>query len=191
MGGNLEGVRAASLSYFGKEPAALDLAESALLVALPQSPVKQRPDRHALARQPGPRQGAGAHGGGRRDQRRRRRHGACAKACRSLRQPMPLSAPHLAQRLVLDDKSPRIVTHPRCRHCRRAAERLAAQERAYFDDGAELALVVVENQKPQCARLCRRHRLLGQASGQVDLAAAPARPARRSSPSSMAWPSTI
>ena len=49
MGGNLEGVRAAALSYFGKEPASLDLAESALLVALPQSPVKQRPDRHAQA----------------------------------------------------------------------------------------------------------------------------------------------
>ena len=47
MGGNLEGVRAASLAYFGKEPAALDLAESALLVALPQSPARVRPDRHA------------------------------------------------------------------------------------------------------------------------------------------------
>src|SRR5690606_2394806 len=33
MGGNLEGVRAASLSYFGKEPASLTLAQSALLVA--------------------------------------------------------------------------------------------------------------------------------------------------------------
>src|SRR5205807_6359329 len=46
MGGNLEGVRAASISYFGKSPSQIDLAEAALLVALPQSPVKQRPDRH-------------------------------------------------------------------------------------------------------------------------------------------------
>jgi penicillin-binding protein 1C len=37
-GGNLEGVRAASLAYFGKEPRKLSLAEAALLVALPQSP---------------------------------------------------------------------------------------------------------------------------------------------------------
>jgi penicillin-binding protein 1C len=47
-GGNLEGIRAASLAYFGKEPRRLNLAESALLVALPQSPEQRRPDR-ALA----------------------------------------------------------------------------------------------------------------------------------------------
>ena len=44
-GGNLEGVRAASLAYFGKEPKKLSLAEAALLVALPQSPEARRPDR--------------------------------------------------------------------------------------------------------------------------------------------------
>ncbi|MGV8935495.1 MAG: penicillin-binding protein 1C [Allorhizobium sp.] len=45
-GGNLEGVRAASLAYFGKEPRRLTVAESALLVALPQLPENRRPDRH-------------------------------------------------------------------------------------------------------------------------------------------------
>jgi penicillin-binding protein 1C len=44
-GGNLEGIRAASLSYFGKEPRKLSLPEAALLVALPQSPELRRPDR--------------------------------------------------------------------------------------------------------------------------------------------------
>lgn len=44
-GGNIEGVRAASLAYFGKEPARLTPAQSALLVALPQSPESRRPDR--------------------------------------------------------------------------------------------------------------------------------------------------
>jgi penicillin-binding protein 1C len=44
-GGNLEGIRAASLAYFGKEPRKLSLAEAALLVALPQSPELRRPDR--------------------------------------------------------------------------------------------------------------------------------------------------
>jgi len=45
FGGNLEGVRAASLAWFGKEPLRLTVAEAALLVALPQSPEARRPDR--------------------------------------------------------------------------------------------------------------------------------------------------
>src|SRR5271165_5313102 len=49
FGGNLEGVRAASLAYFGKEPLKLSIAEAALLVALPQSPEARRPDRFGEA----------------------------------------------------------------------------------------------------------------------------------------------
>lgn len=45
-GGNLEGTRAAAQAWFGKPPARLDPHEAALLVALPQSPVARRPDRH-------------------------------------------------------------------------------------------------------------------------------------------------
>lgn len=45
-GGNLEGVRAAALAYFGKEPRRLSLSEAALLVALPQLPERRRPDRN-------------------------------------------------------------------------------------------------------------------------------------------------
>ncbi|HWM80647.1 MAG TPA: penicillin-binding protein 1C [Pseudolabrys sp.] len=48
-GGNLEGVRAASLAYFGKEPRRLTVGEAALLVALPQSPESRRPDRSPAA----------------------------------------------------------------------------------------------------------------------------------------------
>ncbi|MCI5045938.1 MAG: penicillin-binding protein 1C [Aquisalinus sp.] len=44
-GGNLQGVRAASLAYFGKEPAHLTNAQQALLIALPQAPEARRPDR--------------------------------------------------------------------------------------------------------------------------------------------------
>lgn len=44
-GGNLEGVRAASLSWFGHEPETLTLGEQALLIALPQAPESRRPDR--------------------------------------------------------------------------------------------------------------------------------------------------
>ncbi len=49
FGGNLEGVRAASLAYFGKEPTRLTIAEAALMVALPQSPEARRPDRFPAA----------------------------------------------------------------------------------------------------------------------------------------------
>ena len=49
FGGNLEGVRAASLAYFGKEPRHLSLGEAALLVALPQAPEARRPERFPTA----------------------------------------------------------------------------------------------------------------------------------------------
>jgi penicillin-binding protein 1C len=49
FGGNIEGVRAASLTYFGKEPKHLSIGEAALLVALPQSPETRRPDRNSAA----------------------------------------------------------------------------------------------------------------------------------------------
>jgi penicillin-binding protein 1C len=48
-GGNIEGIRAAALAYFGKEPRRLSLGEAALLVALPQSPEGRRPDRSVEA----------------------------------------------------------------------------------------------------------------------------------------------
>ncbi len=48
-GGNLEGVRAASLIYFGREPEHLTPAERAMLIALPQAPEARRPDRHQKA----------------------------------------------------------------------------------------------------------------------------------------------
>lgn len=44
-GGNIEGLRAASLSYFDTEPRRLTPAQAALLVALPQAPEARRPDR--------------------------------------------------------------------------------------------------------------------------------------------------
>ncbi len=168
MGGNLEGVRAASLSYFGKEPANLDLAESALLVALPQSPVKQRPDRHARRALAG------------RDKVLRRMvdedvvsQGDAATAMKEgvpfARQPMPMGAPHLAQRLVLKHKAPHIVTTLDAT-IQGAAERLAKQERAYYDDGADISLVVVENKTRNIVAYVGGTDYWGK-SGQVDLAA--------------------
>ncbi|MHA6324521.1 penicillin-binding protein 1C [Roseivivax sp. CAU 1753] len=44
-GGNIEGIRAASLAWLGHTPQRLTPAEAAFLVALPQSPETRRPDR--------------------------------------------------------------------------------------------------------------------------------------------------
>ena len=46
-GGNLEGVRAGSLAWFGTSPRLLEPAQAALLVAIPRRPEALRPDRHA------------------------------------------------------------------------------------------------------------------------------------------------
>ena len=167
FGGNLEGVRAASLAYFGKDPSRLDLSEAALLVALPQSPARQRPDRHAIRAAKG------------RDKvlARMVQEGVVAAADAALarregvpfaRQAMPLAAPHLAQRLHNRFADTRIVTTLDAT-LQSAVERMAVQEVTYFGDRAALSIVVVEN---------RTHNVLAYlggvnywgAAGQVDLA---------------------
>jgi penicillin-binding protein 1C len=45
-GGNLEGVRAGSLAWFGTSPRLLGASQAALLVAIPRRPEALRPDRH-------------------------------------------------------------------------------------------------------------------------------------------------
>ncbi|WP_262692236.1 penicillin-binding protein 1C [Kordiimonas aestuarii] len=47
FGGNIEGIKAASDAYFGHDSTRLTPDEAALLVILPQSPTRFRPDRHA------------------------------------------------------------------------------------------------------------------------------------------------
>ena len=46
FGGPVEGVQAASFTYFGKSAKELSHAEAALLAVIPQSPTRLRPDRH-------------------------------------------------------------------------------------------------------------------------------------------------
>ena len=45
-GGNLEGVRAGSMAWFGTTPRNLDASQAALLAAIPRRPEAFRPDRH-------------------------------------------------------------------------------------------------------------------------------------------------
>jgi penicillin-binding protein 1C len=144
FGGNLEGVRAASLSYFGKDPSRIDLSEAALLVALPQSPVKQRPDRHAIRAARGRDKvlarmvGDGIVTQGDADVARR-------EGVPFARQAMPLSAPHLAMRLKLRNTAATRIVTTLDAALQAAVERLAAQEAPYFGGGAALSIVVVDN----------------------------------------------
>jgi len=98
-GGNLEGVRAASLAYFGREPRRLTLGEAALLVALPQAPEARRPDRaSATARHARDRvlERAAAAGVIPRDEAER----AKAEPVPMARLPMPMLAPHAADQVM-------------------------------------------------------------------------------------------
>ena len=108
FGGNLEGVRAATLAWFGKEPARLTPAEAALLVALPQSPEARRPDRNR----------AGAEQARRRVLERMVTAGVLdrdtVQAARrdpvpERRRPFPAHAPHLADRAV--SQRPAVMRH--------------------------------------------------------------------------------
>jgi len=98
-GGNLEGLRAGSLAWLGKEPGRLSDAEAALLVALPQAPEARRPDRHpAAARRARDRVLGRALALGLIDAP------AAAAALRepvpNRRRPFPMLAPHLGVRLA-------------------------------------------------------------------------------------------
>ncbi len=99
FGGNLEGVRAASLSYFGKEPARLTAGQAALLVALPQSPEARRPDRStdtARAARDRVLDRVAAAGLLPADEAAQ----AKAEPVPSARRPMPILAPHAAEQAV-------------------------------------------------------------------------------------------
>lgn len=173
FGGNLEGVRAASLSYFGKPPDRIDLAQAALLVALPQSPVKQRPDRHAIAALKG------------RDKvlARMVSEGVVTPSDAAIarkegvpfaRQAMPLVAPHLSERLVRHSNATRIVTTIDY-DVQTALEHLATQETRFMGDGATTAIVVVENKTRNVVAWIGGTNYWGRA-GQIDLARKPRSP---------------
>jgi len=102
MGGNLEGVRAGSFAWFGKEPERLTEAQAALLVALPQAPVSRAPDEHpeaAFAARGRVLERATALGVITEDAAR----AANGEPLPRARRPFPALAPHLADRLRLED----------------------------------------------------------------------------------------
>ena len=102
-GGNLEGIRAGSLAYFGKEPKHLSLAQAAMLVALPQSPERRRLDRHPnaarIARNRVLDRMVKAHVISAEEAAK-----AKAVPVLRLRKPMPILAPHSSDRAVSNGK---------------------------------------------------------------------------------------
>jgi len=146
FGGNLEGVRAASLAYFGKEPRLLSPAEAALLVAIPRAPERLRPDRHPEAARRA------------RDAVLRRMAGlglvapeslaeAIAEPVPARRLAMPFHAPHLAHDLVAADPFAARIATTIDPLLQRQVEALLKREAAALDPQATLAALVIDNRR--------------------------------------------
>ena len=136
-GGAIEGLRAASLMWFGKEPKRLTQAEAALLIALPQSPESRRPDRHPDAAR-----------------KARARVLARLDLAPDLRQPdvplkmrnMPQDAPHLAATLRRD--APLVLRHDTTidPQLQRQMQALAGRAVAGQAAGVSAAILVADHQ---------------------------------------------
>ena len=143
-GGNLEGVRAASLAYFGKEPRRLTPAQAALLVALPQSPEGRRPDRSPksamLAREKVLAQAvvAGVISS-------EQAVAALREAIPKHRQQFPALAPHLADRALAAAPTKKRHHTTLDAALQSQLEELASQAVAAQGDRLQVAIVVAEH----------------------------------------------
>lgn len=143
FGGNIEGVRAASLAYFGKEPKRLSLAEAATLVALPQSPEARRPDRfpaRAMAARDRVLKRALDNGKISREDYLYAKRARLAKA----RYAFPLWAAHAAEKLASDDKSSAIIQTRLSRPLQIKLEGLARRHAEAHGKGLSAAVIVVD-----------------------------------------------
>ncbi len=144
FGGNIEGVRAASLAYFGKEPRRLSVGEAALLVALPQSPEQHRPDRSPkAARAARDRVLARAAGAGVISQ---------AEATRAKLEPVPVArrdfpklAPHLAETEVAAAPAKTVHRLTLDRDVQTALEKLAEEQTKFLGQKLSAAILAVDH----------------------------------------------
>jgi len=143
-GGNLEGIRAATIAWFGKEPRRLTPAEIALLVAIPQSPEARRPDRSvARATDARDRVLTRLEGGGLIDADQAR--AARTEVVPAARRPFPALAPHLSDRARTAD--PAALRHVLTIDAglQAALEKLAAEVVAGQGERLQIALVVADH----------------------------------------------
>ena len=168
-GGNLEGIRAASLAYLGKEPKRLSLAEAALLVALPQSPETRRLDRHPdaarIARDRVLDRMVEEHQVSAEDARQ-----AKAVPVPKLRKSIPILAPHAAdQALVAFPASP-VVKLTLDASLQKVLEPLARDRAIALGPNVSVGVVVVDNESSDVlARVGSADYFNETRAGQVDM----------------------
>ncbi len=145
FGGNIEGLRAATLTWFGKEPHRLTPAEAALLVALPQAPEARRPDRDTPA----------ARAARDRVLERATRAGvlsaeAAAAARRDAvptrRRPFPALAPHLTDRVLAAAPGTALHQLTLSAPLQARLERLAARAARQAGAQVSVALILADHQ---------------------------------------------
>jgi penicillin-binding protein 1C len=169
FGGNLEGIRAASIAYFGKEPKRLSLAESALLVALPQSPEHRRLDRHPdVARR------ARDHVLDRmvEDNKVSQEDADQAKAAPvlRLRKPLPILAPHSADQAIATVKDAPVIRLTLDFSLQKVLEALARDRAAALGPDISLAIIAVDNASGDVlARVGSPDYFNDRRAGQVDM----------------------
>ena len=169
FGGNLEGVRAASIAYFGKEPKRLSLAESALLVALPQSPETRRLDRYPeVARTARDRVlDRMVEDGGVSIE-----DGLQAKATPvpRLRKPMPILAPHSADQAIATVKDADVIALTLDSGLQKVLEALARDRAIALGPNISVAIIAVDNESGDVlARIGSPDYFDERRAGQVDM----------------------
>jgi penicillin-binding protein 1C len=169
FGGNLEGVRAASLAYFGKEPKRLSLAESALLVALPQSPENRRLDRY-----PDVARAARDRVLGRmvEDGRVADEDAVVAKAVPvpKLRKPMPILAPHSSDQAIATVKDAPVIALTLDSGLQKTLEALARDRAIALGPNISVAIIAVDNASGDVlARIGSPDYFDDRRAGQVDM----------------------
>ena len=168
-GGNLEGVRAASLAYFGKEPRKLSLAEAALLVALPQSPELRRPDRFpsaARAARDRVLDRAALAGLVARDEIAR----AKSQPVPHDRKPLPVLAPHAADQVVLMESDRREHRLTLDLFLQKNLQELAHERAQALGPDISVAILAVDNMSGEVrARVASADFFDTRRAGQVDM----------------------
>jgi penicillin-binding protein 1C len=169
FGGNLEGVRAASIGYFGKEPKRLSLAESALLVALPQSPETRRLDRHPdVARSARDRVlDRMVEDGGVSSE-----DAVQAKAVPvpRLRKPMPILAPHSSDQAIATVTDTPVIRLTLDASLQKVLEALARDRAVALGSNVSVALIAVDNESGDVlARVGSSDYFDDRRAGQVDM----------------------
>ncbi len=169
FGGNLEGVRAASIAYFGKEPKRLSLAEAALLVALPQSPERRRLDRYPEA----------AHAARDRVLDRMVEEGVVSKddaaqaraaAVPKLRKQIPILAPHSSDQAIATMKDAPVIKLTLDASLQQNLEALARDRAIAQGPDVSVAIVVVDNETSDVlARVGSADYFDDRRAGQVDM----------------------